>query len=313
MNAMVITGYGGPEVLDFRSWPTPEPAAGQVLIKVHACSVNVIDSKIRKGEAKMYVRTKPPKILGADLSGEIAQLGPAASRFKVGDKVYAKLPGDEGAYAEYVTLPEDIVALRPSNLSATEAAAVPAGATTALQALRDVAGLKAGQQVLINGASGGVGLFAVQIARQLGAVVTAVCGEAGAALVKELGAAEVIDYKKTDFTKLGKRWHVIFDVSATRSLGQCKSALEEGGVYVTTIAGMGDMIMPAFNFLRSKKGKVILVKPAASDLDYLRSLFEGGKLKVVVDKVFPLKDAAQAQQYAEKGRSRGKVVLDVAA
>ena len=311
MNATIMTGFGDAAVLEYQPWPTPEPKAGQVLIKVHACSVNPIDWRIRKGEMKMIIRSRPPMILGADVAGEVAKVGAGATRLKVGDLVYVKLPGDIGGYAEYVTVPEEIVALRPTALSAVEAAAVPACASTALQALRDVAGLKSGQRVLVNGASGGVGLFAVQLARAFGAKVTAVCGPSAFALVKSLGVEEVIDYQQTDFTKMGAKWDVIFDVSATRSFKECHEALEDHGVYVTTIKGGADMVMPLLNPLRSKKGRYVMVKSSAADLDEVRALIDGGKVKTFVDRVFPLQQAADAHRYLETGRPRGKVVLSV--
>jgi NADPH:quinone reductase-like Zn-dependent oxidoreductase len=313
MNATVMTGYGGPEVLTYQTWPTPQPGPGQVLIRIHACSVNPVDWRIRKGELKLFVRERPPFLLGADISGEIAGLGDGATRLKVGDLVWVKLPGDIGGYAEYIAVPEEIVSIRPSGLSALEAAAVPAGATTALQALRDVAQLKSGQRVLINGASGGVGLFAVQLATILGAHVTAICGANGLDLVKSVGAAEAHDYKVTDFMKLGRKWHIIFDVSATRHFNDCHEALEDYGHYVTTIGSTGDMVAPMLNPLRSKKGHFIIVKSSASDLDEVRALFDGGRLKVVVDRVFPLAHAGEAQRYIESGKKNGKVVLDCTA
>src|SRR4051812_146012 len=183
----------------------------------------------------MFVRERPPMLLGADISGEIAGLGSGATRLAVGDLVWVKLPGDVGGYAEYIAVPEEIVSLRPKGLSAVEAAAVPAGAITALQALRDITQLKSGHRVLINGASGGVGLFAIQLAKAFGAKVTAVCGAGGIDLVKSFGVDDVLDYKVTDFTKVGRKWDVIFDVSATRHFSTCHEALEDHGHYVTTI------------------------------------------------------------------------------
>ena len=313
MNAVVMTAFGGPEVLRYGPWNKPTAAANHVVIKVHATSVNPIDWRIRKGEAKMWVRDRPPMILGADVAGEIAECGEGATRFPIGALVYAKLRGDVGGYQEYVSVPESAVALRPSGLSAIEAAALPAGAMTALQALRDVGELKAGQSVLINGASGGVGLFAVQIARVLGAHPTAVCSASATDLVKRMGADDVIDYHSTDFTKLGRRWDVIFDVSATRSLAQCRAALSPKGIYITTISGMGDMLMPLLNPIRSRKGRFVLVNADGNDLDKVRALVDEKKLVPVIDKVFPLAEAAAAQTYAEENRPRGKVVLSVAA
>lgn len=313
MNANVMTAFGGPEVLEYQEWPTPTPGPGQVLIKIHACSVNPVDWRIRKGELKMFVRERPPMLLGADISGEIAAAGPGATRLAVGDLVWVKLPGDVGGYAEYISVAEEIVSLRPKGLSAIEAAAVPAGATTALQALRDITQLKSGHKVLINGASGGVGLFAVQLAQAFGAKVTAVCGERGVDLVKRFGVNDVLDYKVTDFTRLGRKWDVIFDVSASRHFNTCQESLEDHGQYVTTIGSMGDMVAPMMNPLRSKKGHYIVVKSAAADLDLVRALFDGGRLKVVVDKVFPLARAGEAQSYIESGKQLGKVVLDCGA
>jgi NADPH:quinone reductase-like Zn-dependent oxidoreductase len=313
MNANVMTAFGGPEVLEYQTFPTPQPGPGQVLIKIHACSVNPVDWRIRKGELKMFVRDRPPILLGADISGEIAGLGPGATRLKVGDLVWARLPGDVGGYAEYIALQEDIVSLRPKGLSAIEAAAVPAGATTALQALRDITQLKSGHRVLINGASGGVGLFAIQLAQAFGAKVTAVCGANGIELVKAFGVDDVLDYQVTDFMNTGRKWDVIFDVSATRHFGDVQEALEEHGQYVTTIRNTGDLVAPVLNPLRSKKGHYIIVKSSASDLDMVRALFDGGRLKVVIDKVFPLARAGEAQSYIETGKQKGKVVLDCTA
>ena len=313
MNANVMTDFGGPEVLQIQTWPMPEAGPGQVLIKIHACSVNPVDWRIRKGEMKMVVRERPPMILGADISGEVAACGPGATRLAVGDLVWVKLPGDVGGYSQYISLPEGIVSLRPRGLTAVEAAAVPAGATTALQALRDIAQMKSGHRVLINGASGGVGLFAVQLARALGARVTAVCGASGIELVKSFGVDDVLDYKTSDFTKLGRKWDIIFDVSATRHFADCQEALEDHGHYVTTIRSTSDMVAPVLNPVRSKKAHFVIVKSSASDLDQVRALFDARALRVVVDKVFPLAEAGAAQAYIESGKQKGKVVLDCAA
>jgi NADPH:quinone reductase-like Zn-dependent oxidoreductase len=313
MQAMIMTGFGDTGVLELKEWPTPPLGPGQVRVRVQACSVNPIDWRIRKGEVKMFVRQRPPMILGADVAGEVVELGSGAARLKVGDAVWLKLPGDIGGYAEQVVVAESVVARRPANLSAVEAAAVPATAMTALQALRDKAGLRAGQKLLVNGASGGVGLFAVQLGKVMGAQVTAVCGASAADLVKRLGADDVIDYAKADFATSGRRWHAVFDVAANRSLARCRAAMEPGGVYVTTISSTGDLVTPLFNPLRSRKSRFIIVKPSLADLDYLRGLVEAKRLEVVVDRVFPFNQAAAAQTYLETGKPRGKVVLSLAA
>jgi NADPH:quinone reductase-like Zn-dependent oxidoreductase len=311
MKTIVMTAFGDSDVLRLEERSRPLPARGQVLIRVEAIGVNPVDWRVRKGQLKEFVRQKPPLVLGAEIAGEIVELGADVQRFQVGDKVFAKLPGDIGGYAELLALDEKVVATRPANLNAIEAAAVPVGATTALQAIRDRAHLKPGQRILINGASGGVGLYAVQLARELGGVVTAVCSADAFPLVREMGAAEVIDYKSDDFTKLGKTWHVIFDVAATRKFGDCRRALEPGGVYVTTISGFGDILMPILNPFRSRKGRFIIVKCSQADLDYSRQLVESGKLRPVVEKVFPLVSAAEAQTYQETRRPKGKVILEV--
>lgn len=309
MKALVIRKYGGTEVLEQVDLPTPKVGPGRILIKVEAASVNPIDWRIRKGEMKFFVRAKFPITLGAEVSGEIAELGSGTSRFKVGDKVFSLVPGDIGGFAEYVCVPEEAAAARPKTLDAVQAASVPVGAITALQSLRDQGELRAGQRVLVNGASGGVGMFAVQLAKELGAVVTAVCSEAKFEMVRSAGATETIDYKKSDFTTLGRRWDLIFDSSATRKFSDCRKALEPHGIYVTTIGRGSDMIMPAFNALRAQKGRFIIAKPSSSDLDTIRGLLDAGKLKTVVGHVFPMAQMAQAQDLSESGKSSGKIVI----
>ena len=309
MKALVIRKYGGTDVLEHTEVPTPKVGPGQVLIKVEAASVNPIDWRIRKGEMKFFVRAKFPITLGAEVSGEISEVGSGVSRFKVGDKVFSLVPGDVGGFAEYVCVPEEAAAARPATLDAVQAASVPVGAITALQSLRDKGELKAGQRVLVNGASGGVGLFAVQLAKELGAVVTAVCSEAKFELVRSAGATECLDYKKADFTTLGKRWDLIFDAAASKKFADCRKALEPHGIYVTTIGGGGDMIMPAFNVFRSQKGRFIIAKPSSGDLTYIGGLLDTGKLKTVVGHVFPMAKMADAQDLSESGKSSGKIVI----
>jgi NADPH:quinone reductase-like Zn-dependent oxidoreductase len=282
-----------------------------VLIKMEAASVNPIDWRIRKGEMKLMIRSRFPITLGAEVSGEIAELGSGTSRFKLGDKVLSLVPGDIGGLAEYVCVPEGAASLRPQSLDAIQAASVPVGAMTALQSLRDKGGLKSGQRVLINGASGGVGLFAVQIARELGAVVTAVCSDSKFQAVQDAGATEVIDYKKSDFTTLGKRWDLIFDAAASRKFADCRKALEPSGVYVTTIGSGADMVMPWLNPLRSQKGRFIIVKPRSADLDFIVELLAAGKLKPSVGRVFPMAELAEAQRLGESGKASGKIVITV--
>jgi NADPH:quinone reductase-like Zn-dependent oxidoreductase len=309
MRAVIIRKYGGPEVLEHVDLPEPKVTDGHVLIKLEAGAVNPIDWRIRKGEMKMFVRAPFPIILGAELSGEITEVGPGVTRFKRGDKVFALIPGDHGGFAEIVSVPEQAVCLRPKNVDAILAAAIPVGALTALQSLRDKGELKAGQRVLINGASGAVGLFAVQIARELGAAVTGVCSGSKFESVKAAGANECLDYGKDDYAKLGKKWDVIFDAAGKRHFKDSHDALEHHGIFVTTIGGGGDMIAPVLNPLRAQKARFIIAKPNATDLEYIRDLVEGGKLKPNVGTVLPMSKVAEAHALSESGKATGKIVL----
>jgi NADPH:quinone reductase-like Zn-dependent oxidoreductase len=313
MKALVIRGYGGLDMLDVAEVPAPKVGPGQVLIRVAAAGVNPIDWRIRKGEMKMMVRAKLPITLGAEVSGEIAEVGSGVTRLKVGDAVYSLVPGDIGGFAEYVAVPEEAAAVRPKTVDAVRGATVPVGSVTALQSLRDKGELRSGQRVLVNGASGGVGLFAVQLAKELGAEVTAVCSEAKFEMVRKAGASECIDYKKSDFTTLGKKWDLIFDSAATKKFSDCRKALEPAGHYVTTIGSGGDMIMPALNAFRSQKGRFIIVKPSAKDLEYVGSLLDAGKLTTSAAHVFPMAQMAEAQKLSESGKATGKIVVTVSA
>ena len=309
MRAVIIRKYGGTEVLEHADVPPPKISDGHVLIKVEAGAVNPIDWKIRKGEAKMFVRAPLPITLGAELSGEITEVGAGVTRFKTGDKVFALIPGDHGGFADIVTVPEQAVCLRPKNIDAVQAAAIPVGALTALQSLRDKGELKAGQRVVVNGASGAVGLFAVQIGRELGAAVTAVCSASKFESVKAAGATECIDYGKEDFSKLGRKWDLIFDAAGKRHFSDCHDALEHHGIFVTTIGSGGDMVAPLLNPFRAQKARFIIAKPNAKDLDYIRDLVEAGKLKPSVGTVLPLAKVAEAHALGESGTSTGKIVL----
>lgn len=311
MKAILIRRYGGPEVVEYAEIETPKPRAGEVLVRVRAASVNPVDWKICDGSMKYLIRHPFPMILGADLAGEVTEFGEGASRFKTGDQVYAVTPGDLGAQAEYVTLPEKLVARKPSNLSPIEAASVPVVALTALQGLRDKAHVKAGQNVLVNGASGGVGMFAVQLAKVLGARVTGVCSGANLDFVRSLGADMVIDYKTTDFTAGTDHYDVVFDAVATKSLAQCERVMNPGGSYITTVPTLAMFLRSLINPLMSHKLVPLLLKPSGEDLDYMRTLLEEGRVKTVIDRTFPLAQAKEAFAYSKTERARGKIVLTV--
>lgn len=310
MKAVTIRRYGGPEVLELADLPPPKPAPDEVVVKVHASNVNPIDWKIREGQLKLFIRAPFPITLGVDLAGEIVEIGAAVQDLAVGDPVFAMMPRDIGAQAALVAVRAAHVARKPKNMTMVEAASVPAAALTALQSLRDLGRLKPGQRVLINGASGGVGLFAVQLAKVLGAHVTAVARAASFALITSLGADRVIDYTETDFTTEAATYHVVFDCVGTRTPRQCKRVLVPGGAYISTAGQPGLFLRQFANVLFSRKVYAILVKSRASDLEYVKGLIEDGRVKTVIDKVYALAEIAEAQRYSATGRAKGKIAVD---
>ncbi|MBS1121305.1 MAG: zinc-binding alcohol dehydrogenase [Deltaproteobacteria bacterium] len=309
MKAAIIRRYGGPEVLEFTDVAPPVPKDDEVVVKVHAASINPIDWQIREGLVKMFIRPKFPAILGCDLAGEIVEVGKAATRLKVGDRVFAMMPHDWGAQAELVALPERLVALKPDNLTMVEAGSVGATAVTAVHALRDSAKLTAGKQVLVNGASGGVGIFAVQVAKDLGAHVTAVCGAASFDLVKSLGADVAIDYKTTDFTKSQTQFDVVFDCIGNQPHGACKPVMRGKWVHLTTMPKGKAFLRSLLNPLTKTRVVPMIAKATPDRIEYIRSALETGRLKTVVDKVFPTASIVEAQAYSKAGRAKGKIVL----
>jgi len=311
MKAIQIDNYGGRDVLQVREIERPKPKAGEILVRVHSCSVNPIDWKLREGQLKLFMPQRFPLILGADLAGEVVECGEGATRFKPGDRVYAILAGDVGAYAQFVAFPETIWGLSPKEMSWDDAASVPAVALTALQSLRDKASLQRGQRLLVNGASGGVGIFAVQLGKVMGAEVTAVCSAEKAEMVLELGADRCLDYRKVDFTAEDETYDVVFDCAGKSSFAQCAKILHKHGVYITTLPSMGQFARQLINPLTSKKAQSIIVQPSSSDLDYITSLFEQGRLKTIVDRVFPMAEVGDAHDYSASGEARGKIVLSM--
>ena len=235
MKAVLIRRFGGPEVLELAELPAPKPKANEVVVRVRASSVNPVDWLIRDGGAKSFVKITFPAILGCDLAGEIAEVGAAVTRFAVGDPVFAMMPEDWGAHAELVALAVELVVRKPERLSMEEAASLPVAAMTANLALRHRGRVQAGQEVLVNGKTGGVGMAAVQIAKALGASVTAVCGAASFERVKALGADRLIDYKTTDFATKDEKYDVIFDCVGNQPAKKTKRVLRRGGTHVTTM------------------------------------------------------------------------------
>ena len=311
MRAVLIDRYGGPEVLRLATVPRPVPARGQVLVRTRFIGVNPKDVIVRKGKFQIATGKKFPLIVGHDISGEVVEVGLGADLAK-GDQVYGMINDFAGrAYAEYAAVDCQQLAKAPASIELAVAAAVPLAAQTALQALRDDAQLKAGQTVLINGASGGVGVFAVQIAKILGAHVTAVCSHRNVELVTELGADRVIDYTKTELMDLDEQFDVIFDVFGNYRFEQLKELLSARGTYVNTIPSARIFKDVARSFVRRKRAKLVIVKSNRDQLDWLRQQIDAGGLRVVVDRSFPLADVAEAHRYMETKRARGKVVLSV--
>ena len=311
MRAVVIDRYGGPEVLRLATVPRPVPTRGQVLVRSRFIGVNPKDVIVRKGKFQIATGKKFPLIVGHDIAGEVVEAGLGADLAK-GDQIYGMINDFAGrAYAEYAAVDCQQLAKAPTSIEPAVAAAVPLAAQTALQALRDDAQLKSSQTVLINGASGGVGVFAVQIAKILGAQVSAICSDRNVDLVTELGADRVIDYTKTEIADLEEQFDVIFDVFGNYSFEKLKKLLSARGTYVNTIPSARIFKDVARSFVRRKRAKLVIVKSRRDQLDWLRQQIDAGRLRVVVDRSFPIAEVAEAHRYMETKRARGKVVLAV--
>ncbi len=317
MKAMVYTKYGPPDVLRLKEVKKPIPKDNEVVIKVRAVAVMPFDWHIRRGTPAFPVRIfsgliKPRiNILGFNLAGEIESVGRNVKQFEKDDEVFG-FSTSGGANAEYVRVSEKDVIKKPVNMTYEEAAAVPLGALTALQALRDKGNIRPGQKVLINGASGSVGTFAIQIAKSFGAKVTAVCSTSNLNMVRSLGADKVIDYTKEDFTKSSQTYDIIFDAVAKNSFLNCKSSLNHKGIYITTdILRWNFLLMLWTSIIGSKKAKTMLTNMNAKDLTLINDLIEAGKIKSVIDKCYPLSQIAEAHRYVEKGHKKGNVVVTV--
>jgi NADPH:quinone reductase-like Zn-dependent oxidoreductase len=331
MKAIVQDRYGSPDVLRLRDLDTPTPGDGEVLVRVHASSVNAFDWHAMRGDPYLArllmfgLRRPRAKVRGQDFAGRVEAVGAAVTRFRPGDEVYGEAGPAGGAFAEYVCVAENLVETKPANLSFGQAAAVPLAATTALVSLRDAAGLRAGQHVLINGASGGVGTFAVQLAKAYGAQVTAVCRTRNVELVRSLGADHVVDYTREDFTRTrlvraGRRYDVLLDLVGNRSLTDCRRVLTRDGTLLLSGGGVstgasvfGPMSLLVRGPLVGRFVRHRIVSPAATGglghLATLRELVESGKLTPVVDRTFQLSEVPAAIRYVETEHARAKVVI----
>jgi NADPH:quinone reductase-like Zn-dependent oxidoreductase len=318
MQAILCTRYGTPEVLQLQEIATPTPKDNELLIRIHAATVGPADCAFRKGDPfiirLIYGLNRPRMpLLGSDFAGVVEAVGKAVTQFKPGDRVYGLSPNAAGTHAEYKCVAEtDLVVPMPANASYAESAAIADG--TALTFLRDVAKIKAGQKVLINGASGAVGTAAVQIAKHFGAVVTGVCSTRNMALVKSLGADQVIDYMVTDFTTTVDQYDIIFDAVGKRSFSQCKGALTRNGVYLTTVPTLGivgDMLWTGIRGGKKAKFTTAGLIQNRANLNFLKSLYEAGALRPVIDRCYPLAGVPDAHRYVDTERKVGNVIVMV--
>lgn len=331
MKAIVYTEYGPPDVLQLKEMEKPAPRDHEIIIRNHATTVNIGDIWARNFKeitpsrftmplllwlpSRMYFGFTKPRIniLGSEFAGEVETVGKGVKRFKKGDQVFGYRGHSMGANAEYLCVPENgLMAIKPANMTYEEAATVPYGALTALSLLRKV-NIQRGQKVLINGASGGIGSAAVQLAKYFGAEVTGVCGAPRMVFVKTLGADKVIDYTREDFTKNGETYDLIFDILGKSSFSSCQNSLKRNGIYLLASFKMKQLFQMLWTSRRDGK-KVIcaLSSESPEDLILIKKLVEEGKIKSIIDRRYPLEQTAEAHRYVEKGYKTGSVIITVA-
>jgi NADPH:quinone reductase-like Zn-dependent oxidoreductase len=320
MKAIVYTKYGSPDGLEIKEVAKPTPKDDEVLVKVIAVSVNAADLHLLRADPfliRLSSGLLNPKnqILGSDIAGRVEAVGRNVQQFKPGDEVFGDISADGwGGFAEYACARADALVLKPANISFEEAAAVPMAAVTALQGLRDKGKIQSGQKVLINGASGGVGMFAVQIAKAFGAEVTAVCSTKKMDLVRSIGADHVIDYTREDFSQNGQQYDLILAANGNRSLADYRRALAPHGTYVMSGGAMSQLTQvmilgPWYSKAGGQKMGNLLAKPNKQDLTFMKELLETGKVKPVIDRCYPLNKTVEAVRYLEEGHAQGKVVI----
>jgi NADPH:quinone reductase-like Zn-dependent oxidoreductase len=316
MKAIVHTKYGSPDVLELKEVEKPTPKDNEILVKVHAASINKADLYLLRGPSLVRLMgeglLKPKrKILGTDIAGRVEAVGKNVKQFQPGDEVFG---GCRGSFAEYACAREDLLTLKPANVTFEEAAAVPLAAITAMQALRDKGHVQPRQKVLINGASGGVGSFAVQIAKSFGAEVTAVCSTGKLDMVRSTGADHVIDYTQEDFTKSGQRYDLIIAANGYHPISDYRHALSPKGICVTTGGSMAQIFQslllgPLISMIGSKKMVSLMARQNKTDLVFVKQLLEAGKIKPVIDRRYTLSEVPEAIRYLEEGHARGKVII----
>jgi len=331
MKAMIIDRYGKVP-MRLAEMPTPEIGEYEVLAEIHAASINPIDFKIRDGKVKLLVKYKMPLILGNDFSGVVAKVGAKVTRFKVGDEIYARPRKSKiGTFAEYIAIHEDDIALKPKNLSFEEAASIPLVGLTTYQALKDIIQLQEGQKILIQAGAGGVGTFAIQLAKLMGATVATTASVAGANLVKSLGADKIINYKTEKFEEILKNYDAVFDTLGGEILEKSFDVIKDGGKIVsvsgvpnarfgkeygsgffkTLLFSAASTKLTALEKKHNVQYTFLFMKPNGEQLRTIANFIETGKIKPVIDRVFPFEDAQKAMEYAESGRAKGKIIVKI--
>ncbi|KWU67548.1 NADPH:quinone reductase [Bacillus mycoides] len=331
MKAMIIDKYGKVP-MRMTEVPTPEINEYEVLAEIHVASINPIDFKIRDGKVKMLLKYEMPLILGNDFSGVIVKTGAKVTRFKVGDEIYARPRKNKiGTFAEYIAIHEDDVALKPKNLSFEEAASIPLVGLTSYQALHDIMHLQKGQKILIHAGSGGVGTFAIQLAKIMGATVATTASEAGANLVNSLGADEIINYKTEKFEDILTNYDAVFDTIGGTTLEKSFDIIKSGGNIVsvsgmpnarfgkefgsgffkTLLFSLASKKLTALEKKHSAQYSFLFMKPSGDQLRIIANYIESGKIKPIIDRVFPFEDAQKAMEYSESGRAKGKIIVKI--
>lgn len=317
MKAIELTKYGAPANLQMKEVEKPSPKDSEILIKIHATSVSSGDARMRRADPfiiRLIFGFKRPRkpVLGVVVAGEVESIGKEVSKFKAGDLVFGSSGMNFGAHAEYVSVPEDaVLAMKPGNMTFEEAAAIPFGATASLHFLR-IASIQQGQKVLVNGASGALGTMALQLARNFGAELTAVCSTAHVELMKSLGADHVVDYTKEDFTANEEKYDVIFDTIGKMPLKKALKSLNTNGQLLLASAGIGTMLGGTIRSIFSKK-KIVsgVIKETVEDMNFFKQEIEKGRLNAVIDKTYTLEQIAEAHAYVDKGHKKGNVIISV--
>ncbi|HDR8486478.1 TPA: NADP-dependent oxidoreductase [Bacillus cereus] len=331
MKAMIIDRYGKVP-MRMAEVPTPEIKEYEVLAEIHAASINPIDFKIRDGKVKMLLKYEMPLILGNDFAGVITKVGSKVTRFKVGDEIYARPRKNKiGTFAEYIAIHEDDIALKPKNLSFEEAASIPLVGLTSYQALHDIMQLQKGQKILIHAGSGGVGTFAIQLAKIMGATVTTTASEAGANLVTSLGADEIINYKTEKFEDILKNYDAVFDTIGGATLEKSFNIIKSrgnivsvsgmpnarfgkefgSGFFKTLLFSLASKKLTALEKKHNAQYSFLFMKPSGDQLRTIANYIEAEKIKPVIDRVFPFEDAQKAMEYSESGRAKGKIIVKI--